>query len=261
VSSVRIDNADGRVSITLARPERHNAFDAAMIAELSAAFEQVAADSSARVVLLEASGASFCAGADLTWMKASAAYSRDENQRDAMALATLMERVDRCPCPVIAVVQGAAYGGGVGLIAACDIAIGARSAMFALSEVRLGLIPAVVSPYVVAAIGARASRRYFLTAERFSADEAWRLGLLHEVVDAEELAAARERFVQTILAGGPEAQRRAKELVRVVSQAERDEALFAWTAEQIAAARASGEGKEGVAAFLEKRAPAWKKRD
>jgi methylglutaconyl-CoA hydratase len=257
MSNIRIDRAAGRVTITLARPERHNAFDAAMIAELSEAFAQVTSDSSARVVLLEASGASFCAGADLTWMKASAAYSLDENRRDALALATLMERVDRCPCPVIAVVQGAAYGGGVGLIAACDIAIAARSAVFALSEVRLGLIPAVVSPYVVAAIGPRASRRYFLTAERFGAEEAHRLGLVHEVVDADEIPVLREKLVEAIRSGGPQAQRAAKELIRVVSQAERDEKLSECTADQIAATRASAEGAEGIAAFLEKRTPKW----
>jgi methylglutaconyl-CoA hydratase len=257
VTSISLERTGARATITLARPERHNAFDAAMIAELSAAFEQVSNDSAVRVVLLESTGASFCAGADLGWMKASAGFSPEENRRDALALAHLMELVDRCPVPVIALVQGAAYGGGVGLVAACDIAIAAREAIFALSEVRLGLIPAVISPYVVAAIGARACRRYFLTGERFCAEEAHQLGLVHEVVAPEVLLETRERFVSMILAGGRRAQGCAKELIRTVAHAECDERLTAWTAEQIAAARASDEGKEGVRAFLEKRPPGW----
>lgn len=240
------------MTITLNRAERHNAFNAQMIAELSEAFAQIPGNT--RAVLLEANGASFCAGADLSWMRETAAYSFEENQKDAMALANLMERVDRCPCPVIAVVQGAAYGGGVGLIAACDIAIAVQSAVFALSEVRLGLIPAVVSPYVVAAIGPRAARRYFVTAERFSAEEAHRLGLVHEVVAPQALHAKRDEIVKAILAGGAQAQRAAKNLVRVVSQEPRN---AEWTADQIAQARASDEGREGVAAFLEKRKPSW----
>lgn len=257
MTSINLERHEGRATITLTRPERHNAFDAAMIAELSTAFEEVSTDATCRVVVLESTGASFCAGADLSWMKATAAYSPEENHRDASSLARLMERIDRCPVPVIALVQGAAYGGGVGLVAACDIAIAAREAIFALSEVRLGLIPAVISPYVVAAMGGRACRRYFLTGERFCAEDAHRLGLVHEVVAPEVLSETRERFVSLILTGGRGAQGRAKELIRAVAAAECDARLLDWTAAQIAATRASEEGKEGVRAFLEKRPPSW----
>ncbi|HRE15092.1 MAG TPA: enoyl-CoA hydratase-related protein, partial [Usitatibacteraceae bacterium] len=166
---------------TLARPEKHNAFDDALVAELTEALRELEADDAVRVVVLSATGRSFCAGADLNWMRRMAGYSREDNQRDAMALAALMRTLDQFGKPTIARVQGPAYGGGVGLVACCDVVMASQAAHFALSEAKLGLVPAVISPYVVAAIGARAARRYFLSAERFSASEAWRLGLVHEL--------------------------------------------------------------------------------
>lgn len=248
---------DGRVMLTLNRPERHNAFDATLIAELTAAFERASVEPATRVIVLESTGASFSAGADLHWMKRAAAYSPEENRRDALALARLMQAIDECPQPVVAIVQGAAYGGGVGLIAASDIALAADSAVFALTEVRLGLIPAVISPYVVAAIGARACRRYFVTAERFSATEARALGLVHEVVALPDLPAARERLLHSIAQGGPAAQRAAKVLVRDVQHSTSRAEIIEHTAALIAELRASEEGRGGIAAFLGKRPAPW----
>jgi methylglutaconyl-CoA hydratase len=252
-----IQNAAGIATIRMNRPEKHNAFDDQLIAELSDAFRKAADDSSSRVVVLESTGPSFSAGADLGWMKRMAGQGRQENERDAQALAELMSAIDRCPKPVLAVVQGAAYGGGVGLVACCDIAIAASEASFSLSEVRLGLIPAVISPYVAAAIGPRACRRYFLTAERFDAATAQRLGLVQEVVPQAELAAARDKMIDQLLKGGPLAQRAAKDLIAHVAGAPIDAALIRDTARRIADQRASDEGREGVAAFLEKRKPNW----
>jgi methylglutaconyl-CoA hydratase len=260
VGSVKTEITGNRAVITLARPERHNAFDDSMIVELTSAFQSAGANRFVRVIVLQAQGTSFSAGADLAWMRRMADYSDEENRRDAQALAGLLKKIDQCPKPVIALVQGAAYGGGVGLIAACDVAVAATTAVFAFSEVKLGLIPATISPYIVAAMGARAARRYFLTAEKFSADEALRLGLVHELVAAEELSVAGERIVTALLQGGPEAQAAVKKLVRAVANAEPNEALIDWTADRIAAVRASVEGREGVAAFLEKREPRWRGR-
>jgi methylglutaconyl-CoA hydratase len=258
VSSVSIEFAGPQAQISLRRPERHNAFDDVVIADLTGAFEQAGANAAVRCVVLESSGPSFSAGADLEWMRRMADYSDAENRRDALALARLMQTVDACPKPVLAVVQGAAYGGGVGLVAACDIAIAADTAMFALTEVRLGLIPAAISPYVIAAIGARACRRYFLTAERFSAAQALELGLVHEVVPAAQLHEARDRILAAIADGGAQAQAASKELIRVVAGRKPDAELAQWTADRIAAIRAGAEGREGVRAFLEKRRPAWR---
>ena len=258
MSSVRTEIAGNRAIVTLARPERHNAFDDSMIVELTVAFEKAGAAPAVRVILLEAEGASFSAGGDLGWMRRMADYSDDENRRDAQALAQLLHTIDTCPKPVIALVQGAAYGGGVGLIAACDIAIASANAIFAFPEVKLGLIPAVISPYVVRAMGARACRRYFLTAEKFSSAEALRHDLVHEVVSPELLGAAAERVIQALEEGGPGAQSDAKSLIRAVTDAEPDAALRDWTAQRIAALRASDEGREGLAAFLEKRRPRWR---
>lgn len=248
----------GRLVIRLARPERHNAFDDVLIADLTAAFEKAATDPAVRIVTLAANGPSFSAGADLGWMKRMATYSDEENYRDALDFARLLQVIDSCPKPVVALVQGPAYGGGVGLIAACDIAIAADTAQFALTEVKLGLIPAVISPYVATAIGLRACRRYFLTAERFPAAEAHRLGLLHEVVPADELPVAGERIVAMLLEGGSSAQTASKDLIRSVSHRIVDDELAALTARRIASTRASDEGREGVAAFLEKRQPRWR---
>lgn len=259
-TSLTVD-VDGRgvATVTLDRPALHNAFDDALIAALTDALRALGRDEAVRVVLLAARGKSFSAGADLEWMRRTAGYSREENLRDAEALAALMRTLDALPRPTVAVVQGAAYGGGVGLVACCDVAVASSSATFCLSEVRLGLVPAVISPYVVAAIGPRAARRYALTAERFDAAEARRLGLVHEVAAPEALEAAAGRIVAALLAGGPRAVAAAKALVARVARAPLDDALVAETAERIATLRASEEGREGLSAFLEKRPPKWVK--
>jgi methylglutaconyl-CoA hydratase len=244
--------------VTLNRPERHNAFDDALIAELTDALRAIEGDDSVRAVVLSAAGRSFSAGADLAWMKRMAGFSMDENRRDAMALATLMRTLAHLRKPTVARVQGAAYGGGVGLVACCDIAICTTHATFALTEARLGLVPAVISPYVVAAIGERAARRYFMTAERFDSAEAFRLGLVHDIT-ADEAALDDKigEIVDAMLACGPVAQREAKELVRAVANRPVTSELIQDTAERIAKLRASPEGREGVSAFLEKRKAAW----
>jgi methylglutaconyl-CoA hydratase len=244
--------------ITMNRPERHNAFDDALIAELTEALRSMEAEDGIRVLVLSGAGKSFSAGADLNWMKRMAGFSMDENRRDAMGLATLMRTLAHLRKPTIARVHGAAYGGGVGLVACCDIAVAAQSASFSLSEAKLGLIPAVVSPYVVAAIGERAARRYFLTAERFDAAEAWRIGLVHELVgDHESLDDKIGEIVDAMLACSPSAQREAKELIRAVASRPVTSELIQDTAERIARIRSSPEGREGVAAFLDKRKASW----
>ncbi|MEX1206553.1 MAG: enoyl-CoA hydratase-related protein [Dongiaceae bacterium] len=253
------ETRDGVATIRLNRPDVHNAFDDALIAELTGALRAVAAESDVRAVVLAAAGKSFSAGADLNWMRRMAGASIVENEADARALADLMRTLRDLAKPTVAVVQGPAYGGGVGLVAACDIAIAADSATFALSEVRLGLIPAVVSPYVIAAIGARAARRYFLTGERFGAAEALRLGLVHSVVPADQLEQTLGEVVAALREGGPLAQAAAKRLVADVAGRPIDAALAAETARRIAEIRAGAEGKEGVGAFLDKREPAWRR--
>jgi methylglutaconyl-CoA hydratase len=244
--------------VTLNRPERHNAFDDALIAELTEALRSMEAEDGIRVVVLSSVGKSFSAGADLNWMRRVASASVEENRRDAMALAALMRTLAELRKPTLARVQGAAYGGGVGLIACCDIAACTVSAMFALSEAKLGLIPAVISPYVVAAIGSRAARRYFLTGERFEAADAWRLGLVHEIApDEEALDEKIGELVDALLACGPIAQAESKALVRAVAGRAVTSELIQDTAERIAKIRSSPEGSEGVAAFLEKRRASW----
>ena len=244
--------------ITLNRPERHNAFDDALIEELTAALRAMEAEEAVRIVVLSGAGKSFSAGADLNWMKRMAGFSKDENQRDAMQLGALMRTLAHLRKPTLARVQGAAYGGGVGLVACCDIAVASQGATFSLSEVKLGLVPAVISPYVVAAIGERAARRYFLSGERFDAAEAWRLGLVHELAPTEEeLDAKLGEIVDALLACGPAAQREAKDLVRAVSGRPVTSELIQDTAERIARIRSSQEGREGVNAFLEKRRASW----
>ena len=243
--------------LRLERPDLHNAFDADLIARLTSALEAAGADPAVRVVVLEGAGASFSAGADLNWMRGMAAAGEAENREDALALARLMRTLDELPRPTIARVHGAAFGGGVGLVACCDIAIGVPGAKFGLTESRLGLLPAVISPYVVAAIGPRQARRWFATAEVFDAAEALRIGLLHQVVDAEALDAAVERQVALLLKTGPEAAAGAKRLVREVAlQSDRD-LLDQANARLIAALRVSPEGQEGLSAFLDKREAAW----
>ena len=248
---------DGIATITMNRAEVHNAFNDQVIAEMTATLRRLGEDDRVRAVVLRAAGKSFSAGADLGWMQRMAGYGREENLRDAEGLAELMRTLNFLPRPTIAVVQGAAFGGGVGLVACCDIAIAAEGASFSLSEVKLGLIPAVISPYVVAAIGERASRRYFLTAERFAADEALRIGLVHQVVPVDRLDEALDSVLARLAEGGPAAQKAAKDLIFAVAHRPVNAAVIRDTAERIATIRASSEGREGLAAFLEKRKPAW----
>jgi len=243
--------------IWMDRPEVHNAFDARLIAELTAALDALAADTGVRVVVLGGAGASFSAGADMHWMRAMASASEADNRADALALARLLRALDELPKPTIARVHGTALGGGVGLIACCDIAIGVSEARFGLTESKLGLLPAVISPYVIAAIGARQARRWFTTAELFDAATALRLGLLHELVSADALDAAIARQVALLLKSGPIASARAKRLVAdVVAEPDLDARDIA-NAELIAHLRVSPEGQEGLSAFLDKRAPSW----
>lgn len=248
---------EGVAVVTLNRPDLHNAFDDDLIAKLTRELKKLEATPEVKVVVLAANGMSFSAGADLNWMQRTAGYSREQNLKDAMALAELMRTLNGLAMPTVARVQGPAFGGGVGLVACCDIAIAARTATFALSEVRIGLIPAIISPYVVAAIGERHARRHFLTGERFDSAEAYRIGLVHDICEAEDLDGKIGATVSQLLASGPNAVAAAKELIIRVAGSPVDEALIRDTAERIAAVRASTEGKEGIAAFLEKRAPAW----
>ena len=249
---------DGPVArLRLNRPELHNAFDAMLIAALTGALEAVGRDDSVRVVVLEGEGASFSAGADLNWMRGMAAASEAANRDDALALARLMRTLDELPKPTIARVHGAAFGGGVGLVACCDIAIGAPEAKFGLTESKLGLLPAVISPYVIDAIGPRQARRWFATAELFDAATAERMGLLHAVVPADELDAAIERQIGFLLKAGPVASAQAKALVRRVAADHDRDRLDADNAALIARLRVSDEGQEGLGAFLDKRKPRW----
>lgn len=256
-----ITEIDDEVGIvTLNRPDRRNAFDDDAIAALTAALESLGADPAVRVVVLSAAGTHFCAGADLHWMERAAAYSEAENLRDAEALTRLLRTLNELPKPTVARVQGSAFGGGVGLIAACDIALGVFDAHFSLSEVKLGLIPAVISPYVIAAIGARKARRFMLSAETFSASEAYRMGLLHEIVaDEAALDEAVGETIDTLLAGAPSAQAECKSLIAAVAGRPIDEDLIEDTARRITCVRAGAEAREGMAAFLEKRNPAWRR--
>lgn len=245
--------------LTLTRPEVHNAFNDTLIAELTSALNGLATDERARAVVLGGRGRSFSAGADLSWMQRMADYSKAENKRDARALADLMAALNRLPKPTIARVHGAAIGGGVGLVACCDIAIAAQTATFCLSEVKLGLTPAVISPYVVAAMGQRAARRYFLTAETFSARDALASGLVHLVVVDEAMDDAVDKVLRAIRAGGPRAQAAAKDLIYAVSNRPLDDAIIDDTAERIARQRVGAEAQEGISAFLQKRKPEWLK--
>jgi methylglutaconyl-CoA hydratase len=246
VSSLRIEREADVLHVAMARPERRNAFDAALIEELAAAFADVGG---ARAVVLSGDGSSFSAGADVEWMRSSVELSYEENVADALRLRAMLDAIDSCPAPVVARVQGHALGGGCGLVACCDIVLAEPTAQFAFSEVKLGIVPAVISPFALAKIGSGAARRYFVTGERFSADVALRLGLVHEVTD--DLDGAAERVVRELLSAGPAAARGAKELARGAQSAEE-------TAAHIAAHRTSDEGQEGLRAFLEKRSPAWR---
>lgn len=252
-------DARGVASLILNRPEKHNAFDDVLIADLLQFLDNIEHDDSIRVLALRAAGKSFSAGADLDWMRRMADYDFEQNLADARQLARLMYRLNRLNKPVIALVQGASFGGGVGLIACCDIAIVSSDAIFSLSEVRLGLIPSVISPYVIAAIGSRAARRYFLSGERFDAARALQLGLIHEVVDPETLEASLGECIDGLLNSGPDAQAAAKHLIQQVQGRAIDESLIEETARRIAEVRAGDEAREGLSAFLEKRKPDWKR--
>ncbi len=247
----------GVATLTLNRPDRHNAFDECLIADLTAALVAAGQKADIRVVVLASTGRSFCAGADLGWMRRAAGYSEAENLADAAALATLLQTLDGLSKPTVALVQGPAYGGGVGLAACCDIAVASERASFRLSEVRLGLTPATISPYVVRAIGARQARRYFQTAETLSAADAHRLGLVHELTAPDGLAAAGERIVGELLQGAPGAQGEAKSLVALVQSGPVDAAMVGETSRRIARQRTGAEAREGMAAFGEKRPPRW----
>jgi methylglutaconyl-CoA hydratase len=257
VSNLLVTKKEGVARVTLNRPEVRNAFDDALIACLKNCFSELEADKSTRIVVLAGNGPAFCAGADLNWMKRMAGYGYEENLADARSLADMLAALDRLPKPTIARVHGPAFAGGTGLVAACDIAIGTPEAKFCFSEAKLGLSPATISPYVMRAIGERAARRYFLTAEVFDAAEACRIGLLSLVVSTDALEVIIDSLLSHLLAGGGEAHAKIKELIRAVAGRAVDAALVADTARRIAEIRVSPEGREGIASFLEKRKPSW----
>ena len=257
MSALTISTQGAVRTITLSRPDVRNAFNDEVIAELKAAFEDVAQASDVRCVVLAAEGPAFCAGADLNWMRRMADYTRSQNMADAAQLAAMLRAIYACPQPTVARVQGDVFAGGMGLVAACDMAVSVDTATYCLSEVRLGLIPATISPYVIRAMGARAAHRYFLTAERFSAVEAHRIGLVNEVVSADALDAKLAELTGALVSASPNAVRACKRLVQDVAEREVNDALIAQTVAGIADIRASDEGKEGVQSFLQKRKPAW----
>jgi len=248
---------NGVAKITLNRPEIHNAFDDRIIRELTNAIYRIDRDESVRILVLDAAGKSFSAGADLNWMKRMASYSWEQNYQDSLKLAGLMQQLHDCRKTTIAIVQGAAFGGGVGLVSCCDIVLASDQAIFCLSEVKLGLIPSVISPYVVKAIGERNSKRYFATAEKFDAVEAKNIQLIHKIIPHEELAELTQDFINKVLGNGPRAVYQSKRLINHVIGKPLNEELVRDTAQRIADIRASSEGKEGVSAFLEKRPADW----
>jgi methylglutaconyl-CoA hydratase len=254
---LQLHTSTGVTTVTLDRPDVRNAFNDEVIAELTAVFLELGKRDEVRCIVLAGNGPAFCAGADLNWMKRMAAYTRDENIEDASRLARMLEVIYHCPKPTIARVHGDTYAGGTGLVAACDMAIAVDTAQFCLSEVRLGLIPATISPYVIRAMGARAAHRWFLTAERFDAQEAHRIGFVHEVVKADELDAKVAGLAQALVGAGPEAVKACKKLLHDVAGHEITAGLVRRTVEGIADIRASDEGREGVQSFLGKRKPNW----
>jgi methylglutaconyl-CoA hydratase len=255
-SRLRLERQDAVTRIILNRPEARNAFDDVLIEELTRAFRAVASDKEARVVVLSGDGPSFCAGADVAWMRRAGGYARKENEADARRMARMLRAVDLCSRPVLARVHGHAIGGGVGLLAAADIAIAAEGTVFSLTEVKLGILPSVISPYVLRAIGPRQARDLFLAGDRFDAAHALRIGLVHQVVAASELDAACQRKIDSLLTSGPQALSVAKRLIEQVSGKNPDQAMTL-TVRTIAKRRASAEAKEGLTAFLEKRTPSW----
>ena len=244
-------------TVTLNRPEVRNAFNDEGITELTQAFGQLGQDDQVRAIVLAAEGPAFCAGADLNWMRRMADYTHAENLADAAALAEMLRVIYTCPKPTVARIQGDVYAGGMGLVAACDMAVSVDTANYCLSEVKLGLYPATISPYVIRAMGARAAHRYFLTAERFDAAEALRIGFVHAVVPAEQLDDKVNEFTKALVTASPNAVRECKALLQDVAGQEIDAALIARTVQGIARIRASAEGKEGVQSFLQKRKPDW----
>lgn len=248
----------GVVTVTLNRPEIHNAFDEHMIQELLQAFQTLSKDTSVRMLVLKGAGKSFCAGGDLDWMRRLATYTDSENKQDALLLAQMMDALDRFPRPTIAVIQGASIGGGVGLTCCCDMVLAESSAYFSLSEVRLGLIPAVIGPYVLRAMGPRQVRRYFLSCEKISAPKAKELGLVHECLPKEEMDQALEALIQSCLEGAPVAQGQAKVLLHDLGKPMSLEDMMEYTAQAIADMRGAPEAKEGIAAFFNKQLPGWR---
>lgn len=248
----------GVVSLTLNRPHRRNALEPDLMASLTRTLQRLDADDDVRIVILGGAGEDFCAGGDIAWMRRAAEAGPQANEADAMALAEMFAVLDRLSKPTVALVQGAAYGGGAGLVAACDVAIAARSAKFCMSEVRLGLIPAVVGPYMIRAVGARAARALFLTATILRAERALTIGLVHEVASEGGLTSARDRIVEALLLGAPGAQAQSKRLVELCAGRDIDFALMRQTAGRLAERRASAEGAEGLSGFLEKRLPDWR---
>jgi methylglutaconyl-CoA hydratase len=250
--------SQGEATITLSRPDVHNAFNEVVIAEMTAAFKEIAQREEIRAVVLKGEGKCFCAGADIGWMKRTIEYTFDENVADADHMANMLRTIRECPKPVIARVHGPVFGGGIGLLGACDMAVALESAIFSLSEVKLGIIPAVISPYVLEKIGAGAMRRYALTAERFDAAEARRIGLINEVAPTvEALDACIADFTRALLGNGPLAMAACKRVLRDVLAAKSWDDIQAITTERTAKQRVAGEGQEGLNAFLEKRKPAW----
>jgi methylglutaconyl-CoA hydratase len=249
----------GVATVTLNRPELRNAFDDALIAELDGTFARLARDPALRALVLTGAGTAFCGGADINWMRRVAGYTKAQNAADAGKLARMFKRLNEFPRPTVARVNGAAYAGGVGLVCCCDIAVAALEAMFAVSEVRVGLIPATIAPYLDAAIGTRQARRYSLTGEAFPAAEALRIGLVHTVASPSGLDAAVEEILNELLKGGPASQGRAKRMIARVRGKAVTPALMEQTAKAIAEARASAEGREGLSAFLDKRKPGFRR--
>ncbi|HVG94696.1 MAG TPA: enoyl-CoA hydratase-related protein [Planctomycetota bacterium] len=254
---VRVEKDRAVATVVLDRPELKNAFDDRLAKALRETFEALSADASVRVIVLRGSGDTFCAGGDLAWMRRSGALPKAQNLEDARGFASAYAAVDRSPKPVVARVAGVALGGGAGLVAACDVAIAAEDTVFGFPEVRLGIVPAAISPYVASKIGWSEARRWFLTGERFDAATARRMGLVHEVVPAADLDAVVRKSVDALLACGPEAVARAKRLLKGLNALAPDGAMLDVTAREIADARASAEGQEGLTAFLEKRRPSW----
>jgi len=255
-STLRVELDGSLRRVVLSRPKVRNAFDEVMIAELTEVFAGLSSDAGARAILLSGEGKIFCAGADVNWMRRAAAYSREENLEDARRMAKMLRTIDACAKPVVGMIRGAAIGGGVGLAAVCDIVVASDNAVFSLAEVKLGILPAAISPYVLRAIGPRQARDCFLTGDRFGAEEARRIGLVHQVVPDADLEGAAAKKISSLLTSGPEAVAAAKRLIETVSDLGVDEA-FAVTSQAIAERRASEEGREGLSAFLEKRKPNW----